>query len=60
MDTIVGPIKFGPDGNWAESRIVMAQYRGVADKNIDQFRQPGKADHRAAGGFGDREDRDAL
>ncbi len=42
IDTIVGPIKFGPDGNWAESRIVWAQYRDVADKNVDQFRQPGK------------------
>jgi branched-chain amino acid transport system substrate-binding protein len=41
IDTIVGPIKFGPDGNWAESRIVWAQYRGVVDKNLDQFRKPG-------------------
>jgi branched-chain amino acid transport system substrate-binding protein len=42
VDTIVGPIKFGPDGNWAESRIVWAQYRGVVDKDINQFRSPGK------------------
>ena len=42
IDTIVGPIKFGPDGNWVENRIVMAQYRGVKDKDLDQFRHPGK------------------
>jgi branched-chain amino acid transport system substrate-binding protein len=42
IDTVVGPIKFGPDGNWAENRIVMAQYRDVQDKNLDQFRNPGK------------------
>jgi branched-chain amino acid transport system substrate-binding protein len=42
IDTIVGPIKFGSDGNWAENRIVMAQYRDVKDKDLDQFRHPGK------------------
>jgi len=42
IDTIVGPIKFGPDGNWAQSRIVWAQYRGVANKDLNQFRSPGK------------------
>ena len=42
IDTIVGPIKFGPDGNWVESRIVWDQYRDVADNNLDQFRKPGK------------------
>jgi branched-chain amino acid transport system substrate-binding protein len=42
VDTIVGPVKFGPDGNWAENRIVMAQYRGVKDKDLDQFRHAGK------------------
>ena len=42
MKTIVGPIKYGPDGEWANPRVVQAQFRGVADKNMDQFRQPGK------------------
>ncbi len=42
IDTIVGPIKFGPDGNWVESRIIWAQYRDVADNDIDQFRKPGR------------------
>ena len=42
MRTIVGPIRFGPDGEWANPRVVMVQFRGVADKNVDQFKQTGK------------------
>ena len=42
IDTIVGPVTFGPDGNWAQSRIVWSQYRNVVDKDLDQFRKPGK------------------
>jgi branched-chain amino acid transport system substrate-binding protein len=42
LKTMVGPIRFGPDGEWANPRVVQAQFRGVVDKNVDQFRQPGK------------------
>jgi len=42
MKTIVGPIRFRADGEWANARVVQAQFRGVVDKNLDQFRQPGK------------------
>jgi branched-chain amino acid transport system substrate-binding protein len=42
MKTIVGPIRFGPDGEWASPRVVQAQFRGVKDKDMEQFRQPGK------------------
>jgi len=42
MKTIVGPIRYGPDGEWATPRVVQAQFRGVVDKDIDQFRQTGK------------------
>jgi branched-chain amino acid transport system substrate-binding protein len=42
MQTIVGPIKYGPDGEWANPRVVQAQFRGIADKNLDQWREPGK------------------
>ncbi len=42
MKTIVGPIRFREDGEWANARVVQAQFRGVVDKNMDQFRQPGK------------------
>jgi branched-chain amino acid transport system substrate-binding protein len=42
MQTIVGPIRYGPDGEWAQARVVQAQFRGIVDKNVDQFKQPGK------------------
>ena len=41
-NTIVGPIKFAADGEWAETGTVQAQFRGVKDKDIEQFRGPGK------------------
>jgi branched-chain amino acid transport system substrate-binding protein len=41
-NTIVGPITFGPDGEWKETATLEAQFRGVKDKNIDQFRSAGK------------------
>jgi branched-chain amino acid transport system substrate-binding protein len=42
MQTIVGPIRYGPDGEWATPRVVQAQYRGVVDKNVEQFRDPSR------------------
>lgn len=40
--TIVGKMAFSADGEWKTSGVVLAQFRGIADKNIDQFRSPGK------------------
>jgi len=40
--TIVGPIAFSADGERKESATLQAQFRGVVDKNIEQFRTPGK------------------
>jgi branched-chain amino acid transport system substrate-binding protein len=40
--TIVGPIAFAADGERKESATLQAQFRGIVDKNIEQFRQPGK------------------
>ena len=42
LKTIVGPIRFGPDGERATPVVVQAQFRGIVDKNTDQFKQPGK------------------
>ncbi|MBR1147636.1 amino acid ABC transporter substrate-binding protein [Bradyrhizobium sp. AUGA SZCCT0431] len=39
--TIVGPIAFAADGERKESATLQAQFRGVVDKNMDQFRKPG-------------------
>lgn len=41
-NTIVGPIAFSPDGERKETAVLQAQFRGVVDKNIEQFRQAGK------------------
>jgi len=40
--TIVGPIAFSADGERKESATLMAQFRGVVDKNMEQFRSSGK------------------
>jgi branched-chain amino acid transport system substrate-binding protein len=42
MKTIVGPIRYGPEGEWANARVVQAQFRGVTDKDMEQFRKAGK------------------
>ena len=42
MKTIVGPIRFGRNGEWKEARVVMIQFTGVKDKDVEQFRQPGR------------------
>jgi branched-chain amino acid transport system substrate-binding protein len=42
VKTIVGPIAFSADGERKETATLMAQFRGIVDKNIDQFRSPGK------------------
>jgi branched-chain amino acid transport system substrate-binding protein len=42
MKTIVGPIRYRADGEWANPRVVQAQFRGIKDKDVEQFKQPGK------------------
>jgi len=39
--TIMGDIKFGEDGEWAEPRILTIQYQGVKGHDLDQFAKPG-------------------
>jgi branched-chain amino acid transport system substrate-binding protein len=42
FDTVVGKVRFGADGEWAESRVVYTQARGIVGNDLDQFKQPGK------------------
>src|ERR1700710_3030035 len=42
IKTIVGPIAFSADGERKETAVLQAQFRGVVDKNIEQFRGQGK------------------
>lgn len=36
--TIVGDIRFAPNGEWTEPRVLMVQYRGIEGNGVDQFR----------------------
>jgi branched-chain amino acid transport system substrate-binding protein len=40
--TIVGDIKFAPNGEWEKERILFVQYQGVAGNDVNQFREAGK------------------
>jgi len=40
MKTVVGPIRYGPDGEWAQPRVITTQFQGVKDRNLEQFRKP--------------------
>jgi branched-chain amino acid transport system substrate-binding protein len=42
MKTVVGPIRYDKMGEWANPRVVQAQFRGVSDKDMEQFRKPDK------------------
>jgi len=39
--TVVGEIKFGPDGEWVEPRILFVQYRGITGHDLEQFKKVG-------------------
>jgi len=38
--TIVGDIKFGPNGEWVEPRVMAVQFQGVKSNDMEQFRDP--------------------
>jgi branched-chain amino acid transport system substrate-binding protein len=42
FSTVVGDIKFGDRGEWAEPRILLVQYRGIVGNDVEQFKQAGK------------------
>jgi branched-chain amino acid transport system substrate-binding protein len=42
FNTIVGKVKFAPNGEWAKTRALMIQFQGIKGSNVDQFRKPGK------------------
>jgi len=41
FDTVVGKVKFGKNGEWAQSRVLMVQYRNLKPNDLEQFREPG-------------------
>jgi len=40
--TVVGDVKFGPKGEWAEERTLAAQFQDIKSNSIDEFRDPSK------------------
>jgi branched-chain amino acid transport system substrate-binding protein len=40
MQTIVGPVRFDADGERANQRVITVQFKGIKDKDMDQFRSP--------------------
>ena len=42
FDTVVGPVKFGANGEWAKTRTLQVQFRDVKPKDMSQFAGPGK------------------
>ena len=42
FDTVVGKVKFGPDGEWAKDRTVTIQFQNIKRTDAEQFKQAGK------------------
>ncbi len=40
--TVFGDVKFGKDGEWAQSRMLMVQFQGITGTDLDQFKDPKK------------------
>jgi branched-chain amino acid transport system substrate-binding protein len=38
FDTVIGPISFGPDGEWTTPRIICIQFQGITGGDLDQFK----------------------
>jgi len=36
--TVVGDVKFGKDGEWAQSRVLQVQFRNVKGNDVAQFK----------------------
>ncbi|MGH8740413.1 MAG: amino acid ABC transporter substrate-binding protein [Burkholderiales bacterium] len=41
FDTVVGKVRFGKNGEWATSRALQVQFRGIKPNNLEQFNDPG-------------------
>ncbi len=42
FDTVVGPVQFGANGEWAKSRTLMVQYQNITSNELEQFKHAGK------------------
>jgi branched-chain amino acid transport system substrate-binding protein len=42
FETVVGPVKFGPNGEWETSRTLMVQFQNIENGDLEQFKHAGK------------------
>jgi branched-chain amino acid transport system substrate-binding protein len=42
FETVVGKIRFGADGEWAQDRTVGIQFQGIKGNDVEQFKHPGR------------------
>jgi len=42
FDTVVGKVKFAPNGEWAKTRVLMVQFQGIESSDLSQFAGPGR------------------
>jgi branched-chain amino acid transport system substrate-binding protein len=42
FDTIVGKVKFAPNGEWEKSRVLWVQLQNIESRDISEFSKPGK------------------
>jgi branched-chain amino acid transport system substrate-binding protein len=40
VDTVVGPLAFGADGEWSKSRVLFTQFQHISGNDLGQFRDP--------------------
>jgi len=38
FDTIIGPISFGPDGEWTKPRIICIHFQRITGSDLEQFK----------------------
>jgi len=38
FDTVIGPIQFGPNGEWSRPRIICIQFQNIDGNDLDQFK----------------------
>jgi branched-chain amino acid transport system substrate-binding protein len=42
FDTVVGKVKFAPNGEWAKTRVLMVQFQNIEGNDLAQFGMPGR------------------
>jgi branched-chain amino acid transport system substrate-binding protein len=41
FNTVVGDIRFGANGEWAEPRNLLVQFQGITDGDLEKYKRPG-------------------